>query len=84
MLFYFRVTPTRRAENCVNLLELTLAIYLTDYLNTHLYIQALLLILQLLKRLKCLLFGKRNRNFISRTAITLTFKMRWFPNKARF
>lgn len=33
MSFYFRVTPTRRVENCVNLLEPTLAIYLTDYLN---------------------------------------------------
>ena len=27
-------------------------------------------------------FDKRVRSFISRTALTLKFKMRWFPDKA--
>ena len=28
-------------------------------------------------------FDKRDRNFVSRTAITPKFKMRWFPNQTR-
>ena len=29
-------------------------------------------------------FGKRVRSYMSRTAITLKFKMRWFPDEAGY
>ena len=33
---------------------------------------------------KCRIFEKHDRNCMSRTAITLKFKMRWSPNEGRY
>ena len=33
---------------------------------------------------KYMVFDKRDRSFMSRTAITLKFKMRWFPDEASY
>ena len=33
---------------------------------------------------KYIFFNKRDRRFMSRTAITPKFKLRWFPNEGRY
>ena len=35
-------------------------------------------------RINTYFFNKRDRRFMSRTAITLKFKLRWFPNEGRY
>ena len=82
-------TPTWRPENRVkiwNLLWLSRTlISSTEQTSIKISTFPILERLKWLKsRDKYTLFNKRDRSCMSRTAITLKFKIRWFPNEGRY
>jgi len=48
------------------------------------YLQGLLPHILAIYTIKYIIFNKRDRSFMSHTALTLKFKMRCFPNEGRY
>ena len=82
--------PIWRPKNTVNIWNLvwssrTLIIY-TGQTNIYINTFPTTLTSQMAKKSqdKCIFFDKHDRNCMSRTAITLKFKVRWFPSEGRY
>ena len=90
ILVYIRGTTIWRQENSVNISNLLwlsrrpiistvqTSIYLSTFPNTLTSKKAQD------HEISIYFFNKLDRSLVSSTSITLKFKMRWFPNEARF
>ena len=88
MLVYNFGTPIWRLGNGVNIWNLLWLskrlIICTEYTNIYINTLPTAFTSQMAKRCRdnYIFLAKHNHKFMSRTAITLKFKMRWFPNEA--